>query len=922
MSSWTNQCCKYVYPKANMETPPQLGCRVNPAETNTIRGGITEQERINKPVDASCGCYKYGAAEVYATGGRFRDSSFLTFTKAAQSAWQRSRTLPIPGQSQEYSFNNLVMANVGCTVCQGDRHAPDMQDIYTLNGYITAGIFNTSLFTLNPHVYALGRNYFGELGRSTENYPANYTQNQGYQFLSNAATVSGDEYTVAAVSALEFTTLIQNTGRIVGYGIGNGSQLGRGTTFLSNAPGYYTLSGGQPLSNVISVDNCVNNTVALTASGDVYGCGINLITTTPLGYYGLNDSRNAPNPSSFFMTKLSLDISTNASAGTTGPIEKVVTGRTTHYYLTKSGRLFSRGSNNTGQLGIGTLAITNTGVLTEVSYNTIDGMIPGQIKDVKAGQAWVMVLTTDGKVFGCGSNGSGQLGGVPGANTPSWVKFGFIEPIAKIYTRDALYGLAIAESGTVYTWGDDIFGRNGQVITTNITAVPEMQGAIDACVGAQTGFLYFSDGRVKSFGYNDYFTLLRNMSLVSPQRIPSFAADLSWSIYPGNYFVIAARNNSTQPIYGCGLGLEGAFGNNKTDLYDMPQVINFAGDLSGKTMNDIKDITCGQGSIILLNDISGSTYTMGYNGYGQIGDGTFNNRLVPYKWADISGYTAEKSASGLTHSLVLCRNRVTPSTTVVRVVGSTLYGEAGTGLTGSLYVNPTLVNISSPPINPTLISAGLFFTVLYDTSHSSLIRTCGRNQLNQLGDGTAINRSTLVDVSWGATKPSRLTKIVSGVGHSLALDNSGNVWSWGYNIAGQLGRTTSGSQVNRIDVSAGIVFTDIAAGSLTSFAVTSSGELYVWGQNETALIGDRSMKYFNAVPFKLTGIPAVKNVYAPLAESAYFKTTTGELYSFGRNRFGEAMREVPEYRPTYINPEPSDAPRSIPLLKTQVPIIV
>ena len=179
-----------------------------------------------------------------------------------------------------------------------------------------------------------------------------------------------------------------------------------------------------------------------------------------------------------------------------------------------------------------------------------------------------------------------------------------------------------------------------------------------------------------------------------------------------------------------------------------------------------------------------------------------------------------------------------------------------------------------------------------------------------------------MDVSWGATKPSRLTKIVSGLFHSLALDNSGNVWSWGYNIAGQLGRTTSGSQVNRIDVSADIVFTDIAAGSLTSFAVTSSGELYVWGQNETALIGDRSMKYFNAVPFKLTGIPAVTNVYAPLAESAYFKTTAGELYSFGCNRFGEAMREVPEYRPTYINPEPSDAPRSIPLLKTQVPIIV
>ena len=407
------------------------------------------------------------------------------------------------------------------------------------------------------------------------------------------------------------------------------------------------------------------------------------------------------------------------------------------------------------------------------------------------------------------------------------------------------------------------------------------------------------------------------MSLASPQRVASFAADLSWDIYPGNYCVFAARRNSTQPIYGSGYGLEGAFGINTAVVYDSPQVINFVGDLATKTMNDIKDIECSQVTIVILNDVSGSTYTMGNNNYGQIGNGTFANSLAPFKLNDLSGYTAEKSSAGVTHTLILCRNRTTPTNVVVRFIGSSIYGESGLGTTGYVYVVPTLMNISG--MNVSLMSAGLFFSVLYDAS-ANILRTCGRNNRGQLGDATTTNRVVLTDVSWGSTAPSRLTKIVSGYSHSLALDSSGNIWSWGLNNAGQLGRYTANTVINRItNVPGGTIFTDIAAGSITSFAITSSGELYAWGENETALIGDRSLRFFNADPIKIQGIPPVKNVYAS-TESSYFTTTTGEIYSFGRNHYGEAMRESPEYKPTYINPEPSDAPRSIPLLKTQVPI--
>ena len=54
----------------------------------------------------------------------------------------------------------------------------------------------------------------------------------------------------------------------------------------------------------------------------------------------------------------------------------------------------------------------------------------------------------------------------------------------------------------------------------------------------------------------------------------------------------------------------------------------------------------------------------------------------------------------------------------------------------------------------------------------------GSNGYGQLGDGTTFNRSTPVRVV-GLTD---VTAVSAGSFHSLALDLSGAVWSWGYNF--------------------------------------------------------------------------------------------------------------------------------------------
>jgi alpha-tubulin suppressor-like RCC1 family protein len=81
-------------------------------------------------------------------------------------------------------------------------------------------------------------------------------------------------------------------------------------------------------------------------------------------------------------------------------------------------------------------------------------------------------------------------------------------------------------------------------------------------------------------------------------------------------------------------------------------------------------------------------------------------------------------------------------------------------------------------------------------------------------------------------------------GHSLALDENGNVWAWGYNAAGQLGinNTTAQSspqQIPRSYFNNQAVTAIWACGSRQgwSFALDQTGSLWAWGYNANGQLG-------------------------------------------------------------------------------------
>ena len=105
----------------------------------------------------------------------------------------------------------------------------------------------------------------------------------------------------------------------------------------------------------------------------------------------------------------------------------------------------------------------------------------------------------------------------------------------------------------------------------------------------------------------------------------------------------------------------------------------------------------------------------------------------------------------------------------------------------------------------------------------------GYNGFGRLGNGTTTDSHVPVSVSLPAG--TTVTAISAGQDHGLALTSTGQVLAWGYNGFGQLGNgtTTNSSTPVSVSLPAGTTVTAISAGGNHSLAITSTGHALAWG---------------------------------------------------------------------------------------------
>ncbi|BDR53975.1 hypothetical protein KIMH_00860 [Bombiscardovia apis] len=153
------------------------------------------------------------------------------------------------------------------------------------------------------------------------------------------------------------------------------------------------------------------------------------------------------------------------------------------------------------------------------------------------------------------------------------------------------------------------------------------------------------------------------------------------------------------------------------------------------------------------------------------------------------------------------------------------------------------------PINTrfTLVSAGANYSLALDSGGH--IWSWGVNGNGQLGitanSGNMNPNPNPTDITLQGRTPSSMRTIVAGATHSMALDSLGQVWTWGNNSRGQLGRAGTGQDptpfniTNQGGLPSSII--QISAGRAHSMALDSNGHIWTWGSKERGQVGDGHM---------------------------------------------------------------------------------
>ncbi|MFI4990412.1 MAG: IPT/TIG domain-containing protein [Solirubrobacterales bacterium] len=210
----------------------------------------------------------------------------------------------------------------------------------------------------------------------------------------------------------------------------------------------------------------------------------------------------------------------------------------------------------------------------------------------------------------------------------------------------------------------------------------------------------------------------------------------------------------------------------------------------------------------------------GYNGSGQLGNGTSTISRVPGAVAGLSEVTAV--AAGGEHGLALLANGT------VRAWGNNRMGQLGNGTTTNGKVPLPVSGLS----NVVAVAAGKEHSTALLANGT--VMAWGGNEEGQLGGGTKALKSTVPVAVKGL---SGVTAIAAGGDFNLARLSNGTVMAWGAGGEGQLGNGKKSKSSTPVVVKGLSGVTAIAAGGEHGLALLSDGTVMSWGSNLARQLG-------------------------------------------------------------------------------------
>lgn len=292
----------------------------------------------------------------------------------------------------------------------------------------------------------------------------------------------------------------------------------------------------------------------------------------------------------------------------------------------------------------------------------------------------------------------------------------------------------------------------------------------------------------------------------------------------------------------------------------------------------------------------GSVYTWGDNAQGQLGVGDNDTRLSPTKISSLSNIVdidlGQNFAVALTadHKVKFWgNNETTPveislGTNVIDVAANSdnlnVLFEDGSVVQAFAYGVPSGFSpISGLPVIKA-IESGRSHTLALD--ENGLVWSFGYNEYGQLGNGSFTESgSSAVQVS----KVENIKVIEAGYDQSFAIDNDGQLFAWGSNAYyGALGDGTYSNRNVPVAINLDEAIKSVSTAYSHTLVLTETGKVFGMGSTEYNRLGSRCCNNENA-PIEL--FEGTYSLVAAGYSSTHLNTSEHKMYSVGNNAYGQ-----------------------------------
>ena len=355
----------------------------------------------------------------------------------------------------------------------------------------------------------------------------------------------------------------------------------------------------------------------------------------------------------------------------------------------------------------------------------------------------------------------------------------------------------VDNEGKVHAWGRNEFGqvgdgsnekRNTPICISDLENSLKGKTITNICSNGYTTIALDNEGKVHAWGYNieegvgDGSNENRNTPICISDLDNSLKGKTITNIYSTGPTTIALDNEGK--VHAWGDNSFGQLGDGSSGDRNTPICISdLDNSLKGRTITNIYST----GSTTIALDNEGKVHAWGDNGYGQLGDGSNEERNTPICISDLENSLKGKNITNIYS---------TGSTTIaldnegkVHAWGYNIEGEVGDGSNEERNTPICISDLDNSLKGKTITNIYIYDSTTIALDNEGKVHAWGNNEFGQLGDGSNEDRNTPICISdlENSLKGKNITSIYSDDYTMIAIDNEGKVHAWGSNYNGQLG---------------------------------------------------------------------------------------------------------------------------------------